>query len=86
MRKINHVTMNCRPIPRFFFLLITRILERTQKYIDVKFVYSLLLFVCLFVLTHGDIGVNEAHTRQCNLLFEVNSIVLFCVMLPERSL
>ena len=43
------------------------------------------LFFCFhfFLTIHGDIGVNEAHTRQLDI-FDANSIVLFCLMLTGR--
>ena len=42
------------------------------------------LVVFIFFLTiHGDIGVNEAHTRRLDI-FDANSTVLFCLMLTGR--
>ena len=36
-----------------------------------------------FLTIHGDIGVNEAHTRQLEI-FDANFIVLFCLVLSGR--
>ena len=46
---------------------LTRIPQGAQKYIDDKCINFLFSFFLLTI--HGDIGVNEAHTRHCKFYF-----------------
>ena len=76
-RAYNH---ELKAVNRLIFTL-TRIPKGAQKYIDDKCVYFLVSFFLLTI--HGDIGVNEAHTRQLEI-FDANFIVIFCLVLTGR--
>ena len=62
---------------RLIFTL-TRIPQGAQK------CTAFFFFHFFFLTIHGDVGVNEAYTRQLDIFDATQSIVLFCLMLTGR--